>query len=110
MINRNFLLSDAKMTALAQVREGYRPVHLRRDIKALGERGRAALEQEVFLSLCGEPKTQERIRYMLAEGNPLRRVVMQEAVIVSAVRTAVGKAPRGTLSQTRPETGSSPFP
>jgi len=28
---------------------------------------------------------------------------MKEAVIVSAVRTAVGKAPRGTLSQTRPE-------
>lgn len=28
---------------------------------------------------------------------------MQEAVIVSAVRTAVGKAPRGTLRQTRPE-------
>lgn len=28
---------------------------------------------------------------------------MQEAVIVSAVRTAVGKAPRGTLRHTRPE-------
>ncbi|MFZ5597637.1 MAG: thiolase family protein [Bacillota bacterium] len=28
---------------------------------------------------------------------------MQEAVIVSAVRTAVGKAPRGTLKNTRPE-------
>ncbi len=28
---------------------------------------------------------------------------MNEAVIVSAVRTAVGKAPRGTLSQMRPE-------
>ncbi|MCL6635317.1 MAG: acetyl-CoA C-acyltransferase, partial [Peptococcaceae bacterium] len=28
---------------------------------------------------------------------------MQEAVIVNAVRTAVGKAPRGTLRKTRPE-------
>ncbi len=28
---------------------------------------------------------------------------MTEAVIVSAVRTAVGKAPRGTLCQTRPD-------
>src|SRR5512144_3007328 len=28
---------------------------------------------------------------------------MNEAVIVSAVRTAVGKAPRGTLSTTRPD-------
>lgn len=28
---------------------------------------------------------------------------MREAVIVSGVRTAVGKAPRGTLRQTRPE-------
>jgi acetyl-CoA acyltransferase len=28
---------------------------------------------------------------------------MQEAVIVSTVRTAVGKAPRGTLSVMRPD-------
>src|SRR3979409_429100 len=34
-------------------------------------------------------------------------VIMKEAVIVSAVRTAVGKAPRGTLKDTRPdETGA----
>ncbi|HLE63662.1 MAG TPA: hypothetical protein VI750_11000, partial [Pyrinomonadaceae bacterium] len=32
---------------------------------------------------------------------------MREAVIVSAVRTAVGKAPKGTLKNTRPdETGA----
>lgn len=30
------------------------------------------LEREAFLSLAGEPKTQERIRYMLSEGKPLR--------------------------------------
>ncbi len=30
------------------------------------------LEREAFLSLCGEPKTQERIRYTLAKGKPLR--------------------------------------
>src|SRR2546425_13234222 len=29
--------------------------------------------------------------------------IMREAVIVSAVRTAVGKAPRGTLKDTRPD-------
>ena len=28
---------------------------------------------------------------------------MKEAVIVSAVRTAVGKAPKGTLRNTRPD-------
>ena len=28
---------------------------------------------------------------------------MREAVIVSAVRTAVGKAPKGTLKNTRPD-------
>jgi len=118
-INKDFLLADAKGTALAQVREGYRPLHPRRDIKVLGERGRAAfeaelhnmrvaefitdydlhilkklayvltggeapsgalvpesylleLEREAFLSLCGEQKTYERIRHMLAEGKPLR--------------------------------------
>ena len=30
---------------------------------------------------------------------------MREAVIVSAVRTAVGKAGRGTLRETRPDEG-----
>src|SRR5205814_10055541 len=32
-----------------------------------------------------------------------RRGIMKEAVIVSAVRTAVGKAPKGTLRDTRPD-------
>ncbi|SDW34084.1 3-hydroxyacyl-CoA dehydrogenase [Alicyclobacillus hesperidum] len=30
------------------------------------------LEREAFVSLCGEPKTQERMQYMLAKGKPLR--------------------------------------
>jgi 3-hydroxyacyl-CoA dehydrogenase len=30
------------------------------------------LEREAFLSLCGMPKTQERIQYMLKSGKPLR--------------------------------------
>jgi 3-hydroxyacyl-CoA dehydrogenase len=30
------------------------------------------LEREAFLSLCGEPKTRERIQYMLSKGKPLR--------------------------------------
>jgi 3-hydroxyacyl-CoA dehydrogenase len=30
------------------------------------------LEREAFLSLCGEPKTQQRIEHMLKTGKPLR--------------------------------------
>jgi 3-hydroxyacyl-CoA dehydrogenase len=30
------------------------------------------LEREAFLSLCGMPKTHERIQYMLKNGKPLR--------------------------------------
>ena len=30
------------------------------------------LEREAFLSLCGEPKTRERIQHMLAKSKPLR--------------------------------------
>ena len=30
------------------------------------------LELEAFLSLCGEPKTHERIEHMLKTGKPLR--------------------------------------
>ena len=30
------------------------------------------LEREAFLSLCGEAKTLERIKYMLEKGKPLR--------------------------------------
>ena len=32
-----------------------------------------------------------------------QKIIMKEAVIVSAVRTAVGKAPKGTLKNTRPD-------
>jgi len=30
------------------------------------------LEREAFLSLAGQPKTQERMRYILQTGRPLR--------------------------------------
>jgi 3-hydroxyacyl-CoA dehydrogenase len=30
------------------------------------------LEREAFLSLCGNPKTRERMQYMLKNGKPLR--------------------------------------
>jgi 3-hydroxyacyl-CoA dehydrogenase len=30
------------------------------------------LEREAFLSLCGEPRSQERMRHMLERGTPLR--------------------------------------
>jgi 3-hydroxyacyl-CoA dehydrogenase len=30
------------------------------------------LEREAFLSLCGQPKTVERIQFMLKNGKPLR--------------------------------------
>jgi 3-hydroxyacyl-CoA dehydrogenase len=30
------------------------------------------IEREAFLSLCGEPKSQERMQYMLSKGKPLR--------------------------------------
>lgn len=116
--NLDFLLYDAKQTALSLVSAGYRPPfkkmirvggeELYSAIKAYlyllkeggfisqhdyligskiafvisGGRITAAslvteeyildLEREVFLSLCGEKKTQERIRHMLRTGKPLR--------------------------------------
>jgi len=39
---------------------------------ALGEQRLLDLEREAFLSLCGEPLTQARMRRMLATGKPLR--------------------------------------
>ena len=39
---------------------------------AVSEQHILDLEREAFLSLCGEPKTRERIQYMLAKGKPLR--------------------------------------
>ena len=30
------------------------------------------LEREAFISLCGEPKSQERMQYMLMNNKPLR--------------------------------------
>jgi 3-hydroxyacyl-CoA dehydrogenase len=39
---------------------------------AVGEQEILDLEREAFLSLCGEPKTQDRIKHMLTAGKPLR--------------------------------------
>jgi 3-hydroxyacyl-CoA dehydrogenase len=40
--------------------------------KTVSEQHLLDLEREVFLSLCGMPKSQERIQYMLKNGKPLR--------------------------------------
>jgi 3-hydroxyacyl-CoA dehydrogenase len=119
VLNRDWLLGEAKQKVLQRVAEGYRPRPQRNDIPALGETGWAQfkmilhqmrvagqisehdqkigsklayvfcggdlsylhfvteqyildLEREVFLSLCGEPKTVERIRHTLTTGKPLR--------------------------------------
>jgi 3-hydroxyacyl-CoA dehydrogenase len=119
VMNRERLIAEAKATALARVREGYRPpvarqavpvggaetlaklslgVHLLHRagrisdhdaligrklawILAGGDLPHAAsvsemhlldLEREAFLSLCGEPKTLERIGYTLKTGKTLR--------------------------------------
>ncbi len=40
--------------------------------QAVSEQHLLDLEREAFLSLCGQPKTQERIQYMLKNGKPLR--------------------------------------
>jgi 3-hydroxyacyl-CoA dehydrogenase len=42
------------------------------DGSKVSERHLLDLEREAFLSLCGEPKTQERMRHMLERGQPLR--------------------------------------
>tara|TARA_B100000941_G_scaffold290916_1_gene275950 strand:- start:5388 stop:7733 length:2346 start_codon:yes stop_codon:yes gene_type:complete len=39
---------------------------------AVNEQYLLDIEREAFLSLCGEPKTLDRIRYMLTKGKPLR--------------------------------------
>ncbi len=118
VVNRDYLLHEAKKAVLSLVEEGYSPPRPKR-IKVLGEKGYALfqmglfyrreggyitpydehiakklayvmtggnlpdgtevteqyildLEREAFLSLCGEPKTQERIQHMLRTGKPLR--------------------------------------
>jgi 3-hydroxyacyl-CoA dehydrogenase len=40
--------------------------------QAVSEQYLLDLEREAFLSLCGNPKTQERMQYMLKTGKPLR--------------------------------------
>jgi 3-hydroxyacyl-CoA dehydrogenase len=119
VLNRDWLIGEAKQKVLQRVAEGYRPRLQRSDIPALGESGVAQfklilhqmrvagrisehdqkigtklahilcggdlsslhfvseqyildLEREVFLSLCGEPKTVERIQHTLKTGKPLR--------------------------------------
>ncbi|MEO6183381.1 MAG: 3-hydroxyacyl-CoA dehydrogenase/enoyl-CoA hydratase family protein [Verrucomicrobiota bacterium] len=119
VLNRDWLIGEAKAQVLQMAAQGYRPRPQRTDIPAIGESGltlfkvilqqmRVAgqisehdqkigtklayilcggdltslhfvseqyimdLEREVFLSLCGEPKTVERIKHTLKTGKPLR--------------------------------------
>ena len=119
MLNRDWLLGEAKAQVLHMAAQGYRPRPQRTDIPAIGQAGLALfkvilqqmlaagqisehdqkigaklayilcggdltslhfvseqyimdLEREVFLSLCGEPKTRDRIQAMLTTNKPLR--------------------------------------
>jgi len=119
VLNRDWLIGEAKAQVLQMTAQGYRPRPQRTDIPAVGQTGlalfklllhqmRAAgqisehdqkvgtklahilcggdltslhfvseqyvmdLEREAFLSLCGEPKTVERIQHTLKTGKPLR--------------------------------------
>ena len=119
VLNRDWLLGEAKAQVRHLAEQGYRPRPPRADIPAVGESGLALfkvilhqmrvggqiseldqkvgtklahilcggdltslhfvteqylmdLEREAFLSLCGEPKTVERIKHTLKTGKPLR--------------------------------------
>jgi len=64
-------ISDYDMVVaekLAYVLSGGRGVGPR----TISEQQLLDLEREAFLSLCGQPKTQERLQYMLNNGKPLR--------------------------------------
>ena len=119
VLNKDWLIGEAKAQVLHMAAKGYSPRPQRTDLPAIGESGmtlcklqlqqmRASgqasehdqkvgeklayilcggdltwlhfvseqyildLEREVFLSLCGEPKTVERIKHTLKTGKPLR--------------------------------------
>ncbi len=119
VLNKDWLIGEAKAQVLQMSGQGYRPRPQRADIPAIGESGLSLfkvilqqmrvggqitehdqkigaklayilcggdlsslhfvseqyimdLEREVFLSLCGEPKTVERIKHTLKTGKPLR--------------------------------------
>ena len=119
VLNKDWLIGEAKANALQLAAAGYQPPGPRTNIPAIGQTGLAQfkcllyqmrqagqisahdekigaklahvlcggdlswthfvseqylldLEREAFLSLCGEPKTLERIKHMLKTGKPLR--------------------------------------
>jgi 3-hydroxyacyl-CoA dehydrogenase len=119
VLNKDWLIGEAKARVLQMVAGNYRPRPQRTDIPAIGQSGLAMfkmilhqmrqadqisdhdvkigtklahvlcggdlsslhfvseqylldLEREAFLSLCGEPKTLERIKHTLKTGKPLR--------------------------------------
>jgi 3-hydroxyacyl-CoA dehydrogenase len=119
VLNRDWLIGEAKAKVLQMSAQGYRARPARTDLPAIGQPGislfklllhqmRVAgqisehdqkigsklahvlcggdltsqhfvseqyimdLEREAFLSLCGEPKTVERIKHTLKTGKPLR--------------------------------------
>jgi len=83
-VNRDQQLWTAKRMAIGMAEEGYAHEKIGRHLARILTGGDTTinhpvddqtildLEREAFLSLCGEPKTQDRISYMLVNNKPLR--------------------------------------
>ena len=61
------------------------------------------LEREAMVSLCGEPKSLERMHSILFKRKTIKKLKIYEAYIISGKRSPVGKAKKGGLRFTRPD-------
>jgi 3-hydroxyacyl-CoA dehydrogenase len=74
-INRDFLIHDAKRTVLDMVRENYRPLQPRKNIKVVGEKGLALLQMGLFYMREGGYISQydehvgRKLAYIFSGGN-----------------------------------------
>jgi 3-hydroxyacyl-CoA dehydrogenase len=113
-MNKDRLIGDAVATVRSLIRAGHRPPLPRQDIPGLGEAALARIRLHVhMLERAGfisphDKVVGERLANVLAGGSRCaidRSDAMnpRDPVIVAGVRTAVGKAVRGSLREFRPD-------
>jgi 3-hydroxyacyl-CoA dehydrogenase len=74
-INRDFLIHDAKHTVLDLIKEGYRPLRPKNNIKVMGERGHALLQMGLFFMREGgyisqyDEHVAKKVAYIMSGGN-----------------------------------------
>jgi 3-hydroxyacyl-CoA dehydrogenase len=93
-MNRDRLIEDAKQTALAMVREGYRPPRPRTDIPVLGQSALATIKLAIHMMMRGgfiseyDGHVARKLAHIITGGDLTHRTLVSEQYLLDLEREA----------------------